>query len=246
MNKKEANKFGYVLVFILALGLTLFALSASAQIEPNAGEWKTWVLTSGSQLRLPAPPGSHESKEEIEVLEKLAEQRDAAALDLIKFWDAGAPSYQWNQMTINEIKKFNVGTVRGERALALVHVAIYDATVAAWDSKYVYNRPRPSRLDKDLTTVIANPHSPSYPSEHAVAAGAASAVLAYLFATDAQAILAQADAAGMSRLLAGVQYPTDVQAGFDLGHAVAALVIARAQSDGSSAIFNGSIPNGPC
>src|SRR5260370_11689484 len=104
---------------------------------------------------------------------------------------------------MNEVKKVSVGRVRGERALALVHVAIYDAMVAAWDSKYAYNRPRPSRLDQDFTTVIANPHSPSYPSEHAVAAGAASAVLAYLFPTDAQMILAQADAAGRARLLAG-------------------------------------------
>src|SRR5260370_12341699 len=166
MKKIRSEKIAWGTVLSLVLGLTLFALSASAQIEPNAREWKTWVLTSGSQFRLPAPPGSHESKEEIEVLEKLAEQRDAAALDLIKFWDAGAPSYQWNQMTINELKKFSVGTVRGERALALVHVAIYDAMVAAWDSKYAYNRPRPSRLDKDLTTVIPNPHSPSYPIEH--------------------------------------------------------------------------------
>src|SRR5580704_1121106 len=246
MDKTVANKFGYILVFSLGLGLTMFALSASAQIEPNAGQWKTWVLTSGDQLRLPPPPKREDSKEEIEVLEELAEQRDAAALDLIKFWDAGAPSYQWNQMTINEIKKFNVGTVRAERALALVHVAIYDAMVAAWDSKYAYNRPRPSRHDQEFTTAIPNPHSPSYPSEHAVAAAAASAVLAYLFPTDAQAILAQADAAGRSRLLAGVQYPSDVQAGLDLGHAVAAFVIARAQSDGSSAIFSGTIPNGPC
>src|SRR5260370_19062267 len=99
--------------------------------------------------------------------------------------------------------------------------------VAAWDSKYAYNRPRPSRLDKDLTTVIPNPHSPSYPSEHAVAAGAGSAVLAYLFPTDAQVILAQADAAGRSRLLAGVQYPTDLQAGLSFGHAVPAPVLAR-------------------
>ncbi len=246
MNKKEARKFGYILVFAIGLGLTVLALSASAQIEPNAGQWKTWVLTSGNQLRLSAPPKHEDSKEEIEALEQLVAQRDAAALDLIKFWDAGAPSYQWNQMTNNEFKKFGVGTVRSERALALVHVAIYDAMVAAWDSKYTYNRPRPSQIDKDLTTVIPDPDSPSYPSEHAVAAGAASAVLAYLFPTDAQAILAQADAAGRSRLLAGVQYPSDVQAGLDLGHAVAALVIARAQADGSSAIFNGTIPSGPC
>src|SRR5260370_41903259 len=210
MKRPNTKKIAWGMVLTLGLGLTRFAVSDAAQIEPNAGQWQAWVVTSGSQFRLAAPPGRHESKEEIQVLEKLAEQRDAAAFDLIKFWDAGAPSYQWNQMTINEIKKFNVGTVRAERALALVHVAIYDATVAAWDSKYVYNRPRPSRLDRDLTTVISNPHSPSYPSDHAVAAGAASAVLAYLFPTDAQAILAQADAAGRSRLLAGGPYPPDV------------------------------------
>jgi membrane-associated phospholipid phosphatase len=246
MKKPNSKKIAWCMALTFALGLTLLALSASAQIEPNAGQWKTWVLTSGSQFRLPAPPGRDESKEEIQVLEKLAEQRDAAAVDLIKFWDAGSPSYQWNQMTLSELKKFGVGTPRGERVLALVHVAIYDAMVAAWDSKYTYNRRRPSRLDKDFRTVIPNPNSPSYPSEHSVAAGAASAVLAYLFPTDAQAILAQADAAGRSRLLAGVQYPSDVEAGFDLGHEVAALVIARAQADGSSAIFNGNIPSGPC
>jgi membrane-associated phospholipid phosphatase len=246
MKKPNSKKIAWCMALTFALGLTLLALSASAQIEPNAGQWKTWVLTSGSQFRLPAPPGRDESKEEIQVLEKLAEQRDAAAVDLIKFWDTGSPSYQWNQMTLSELKKFGVGTPRGERVLALVHVAIYDAMVAAWDSKYTYNRRRPSRLDKDFRTVIPNPNSPSYPSEHSVAAGAASAVLAYLFPTDAQAILAQADAAGRSRLLAGVQYPSDVEAGFDLGHEVAALVIARAQADGSSAIFNGNIPSGPC
>src|SRR5260370_18553227 len=207
MKKTHRKKIAWGMVLTLGLGLTLFAVSASAQIEPNAGKWKTWLLTSGSEFRLPVPPGPDASKEEFQLLEKLAEQRDAAALDLIKFWDAGAPSYQWNQMTINELKKFSVGTVRGERALALVHVAIYDAMVAAWDSKYAYKRPRPRRLDKELTTVIPNPHRPSYPSEHAVAAGAGSAVLAYLFPTDAQVILAQADAAGRSRLLAGGQHP---------------------------------------
>src|SRR5260370_21661280 len=211
MKRTNTKKIAWGMLLTLGLGLTLFALSASAQIEPNAGEWKTWVLTSGTQFRLPAPPGSHESKKEIEVLEKLAEQRDAAALDLIKFWDAGAPSYQWNQMTINELKKFSVGTVRGERALALVHVAIYDAMVAAWDSKYAYNPPRPSRLDQDFTTVIPNPHSPSYPSEHAVASGAASADLAYLFPTDAHMIIAPADSAGRAPALAGVPYPPHTQ-----------------------------------
>ena len=76
--------------------------------------------------------------------------------------------------------------------LALVNVAIYDATIAAWDAKYVYNRPRPSEADPTLTTVVPNPNSPTYPSEHAAAAGAASTVLGYLFPKDAQSLIDKA------------------------------------------------------
>lgn len=91
------------------------------------------------------------------------------------------------------------------RALALVHAAMYDATIAAYDAKYTYNRLRPNEVDPTLTTVIPNPRTPAYPSEHAAVAGAASTVLAYLFPANAEAITAQADAAAQSRLLAGVE-----------------------------------------
>lgn len=103
------------------------------------------------------------------------------------------------------------------RAFALVSAAIYDATIAAWDSKYFYNRSRPSQVDQSLTTVIPNPQSPSYPSEHAVVAGAASEVLAYLFPAQAQFYRAKADEAAQSRLVAGVQYRSDITAGLELG-----------------------------
>jgi hypothetical protein len=51
---------------------------------------------------------------------------------------------------------------------------------AAWDSKYGYDRPRPSAIKADLKAVVPNPLSPSYPAEDAAAAGAAAEVLAYL------------------------------------------------------------------
>ena len=35
------------------------------QIEPNAGTWKTWLLSSGSQTALPPPPGDAATKDEI-------------------------------------------------------------------------------------------------------------------------------------------------------------------------------------
>ena len=166
-------------------------------------------------------------------------------LDQIAFWDTGAPSYRWNELAVNEALKHNLGANYATRALALLHVALSDAMVATWDAKYAYQRPRPSDLDPLLTTVVAPPASPSYPSEHAAAAAAASAILAYVFPDDAQLFADKADEASRSRLMAGVQYPSDIAAGQELGRAVAALVIDRAQHDGSDAQWTGTVPTEP-
>ncbi len=101
--------------------------------------------------------------------------------------------------------------------MALLSIAISDATVAAWDAKYTFNRPRPSELDGTLRTVLSDPRGPSYPSERAVVAGAASGIPTYLFPDDAPVFTAAAEQAGVSRLMAGVEYPSDVTAGLTLG-----------------------------
>jgi hypothetical protein len=126
-----------------------------------------------------------------------------------------------------------------------MHAAIYDAMVAAWDTKYAYQRKRPTEVDVSLVTALPNPPSPAYPAEHAVAAGAAAAVLSYLFPDRAPYFVEKAEEAGRSRLLAGVQYPSDVSAGLELGRKVAALVIERGKADGTDAKWTGSVPTGP-
>src|SRR5690349_9850017 len=55
-----------------------------AQVEPGAGSWKTWVLASGSELRLPPPP---DSASELAEVRAQAAQRDAQAVDRIEYWD---------------------------------------------------------------------------------------------------------------------------------------------------------------
>ena len=132
---------------------------AAAQVEPGAGAWPTWTLGSGADLRLPPPPDEAATRVELAELEALAARRDAAALDRVSFWDAGAPAYRWNEL----IARYQVGKPRSPRVLSLLNVAIYDATVAAWDTKYTYNRPRPAAYMPGFATAIPTPASPATP-----------------------------------------------------------------------------------
>ena len=90
------------------------------------------------------------------------------------------------------------------------------------------------------------PNSPSYPSEHSAAAFAAATVLAHLLPAEAQSFETLAEQAGWSRVLAGVQFPSDHYAGRDLGRRVGEAVIAQADTDGSAQIWAGTVPTGPC
>jgi len=231
------------LISVIALIAGIAAAQAGEQVEPNAGSWKTWVITSGRDLRAPAPP--NDGAAEIAELKPLAGQRDAKAADLIAYWNVGPPSYRWQQVALDEAMRNNLPWQWAVRDFALMHAAIYDAMVAAWDSKYAYNRKRPSETDASLVTALPNPPSPSYPAEHAVAAGAAAAVLSYLFPDRAAYFAGKAEEAGRSRVLAGVQYPSDVSAGLELGRKVAARVIERGKADGSDVKWAGSVPTGP-
>src|SRR6266852_2242683 len=228
----------------LIIGLSL-ACNLPAQVEPNAGQWKTWVIASGRALRLPAPPDADGTAAEIQWLKDCVEKRNQAALVQIHFWDAGAPGYRWMQLAQQLAVSDGLSTPLQTRALSLVAAAIYDSTVAAWDSKYTYTRQHPSEIDSSLTTVVKPTASPSYPSEHAVTAGAAAAVLAYLFPNQASSLTDMADQAGQSRIFAGVAFPSDVISGMDLGNQIGQAVIAYAKADGSNQVFTGSYPAAP-
>src|ERR1700724_3116963 len=69
-----------------------------AQVEPGAGKWKTWVIPSGSALRLPAPPDGEITTTELQWVRECVPQRDQTALSTIRYWDAGPPGYRWMQL----------------------------------------------------------------------------------------------------------------------------------------------------
>src|SRR5947209_2250913 len=125
-------------------------------IEPGAGSWRTWVISSGKDLRLPSPPDDQATKPEFEELKALITRADALSLDRVQYWDAGSPSYRWNEIFTDIAVTHGAGTVP-LRAAVLMNVAIHDALIAAWDSKYAHNRKRPHEADPRVTPVITVP-----------------------------------------------------------------------------------------
>ena len=57
------------------------------QIEPGAGSWRTWVISSGKDFRVPPPPKASETRRELRSLEDLISQNDDQTKAQIAFWD---------------------------------------------------------------------------------------------------------------------------------------------------------------
>ena len=170
---------------------------------------------------------------------------DANARRQVTYWDAGSPAFRWIEIVNDRVIDGRLPAPQSWRHYALLGVAMHDAMVAAWDSKYTHNRPRPSEADRSVLPMLAVPNSPSYPSEHAVAAGAAEAVLSFLFPTETAAFKDLAEEAARSRLYAGLHYPSDTIAGLQLGRAVGRKIVEYAAGDGFTVPWTGTVPTGP-
>lgn len=228
--------------------LIISAAGAFAQdnAAAQAGSWKTWVIGSGKEHGVPPPPDASATRAELDWLRAMSKENDPRILEQIRYWDSGPPSYRWMEMIA---KRQSAGQSVGAyfvRAYAYASMAVYDATIAAWEAKYAYQRKRPSGMDPDIQARVSIPASPSYPSDYAATAAAAATVMAYLVPGEAASFQSIAEEAGKSRLFAGVEYPSDYLAGWELGRRVAEQVIAKARRDGSDAVWSGTIPAGRC
>ncbi len=218
--------------------------SVASPVQPCAGEWKTWALTAGNQFRPGPPPvfGSPEflaqAREEIAVKDALTEDQKKAAT----FWAGGQgtplPAGVWLNVVLAYLRNDLPTEPQSERTLALAAVAMSDAGVAAWDTKFTYWDPRPQNgvrdlgLDKNWNPYIDTPFFPSYISGHATYSGAAAAVLSYLYPKDAATFNAKADEASNSRLWGGIHWRSDNETGLAVGRKVGAVVVERAKADG--------------
>jgi membrane-associated phospholipid phosphatase len=249
---------GGVVLVLLALPVTAGASPrvrshdddpGHGRLEPRAGNWRTFVLDSGVALSVPPQPArrSAEAQAELSTLEadQLAREASPAIQASIAKWDAQPAFAPWTLKALALIASNGTSTAKAQRVMALVHVAMYDATVAAWHWKSVYRRPSPAKVDRALSPQVSTANVPTYPSEHAVLAGAAAGMLKALYPADATIAMDEQEAAD-SRLYAGTNYPSDVAAGLALGEAVAQQVLAVAAGDNLGGGQPGRLPAPGC
>ena len=218
----------------------LMVIQLQAQVESKAGNWKTWFITSGKDYRLPAP-----SSYKNEIPEVLARQKnlDAKTKQQIIFWNAGSPGYHWQEM-MNKLWAVDTGRY-GALANMLLGAATYDATIAAWDTKYAYKRPRPFVADNKIKIYTVKPESPSFPCENSVAAGVAVTIFSHFYPAMADSVKRLAQQQMASRVAAGVAFPTDTRAGFELGKKIAEKEIEQTKDYVSTVAWDGKIPDKP-
>jgi membrane-associated phospholipid phosphatase len=146
-----------------------------------------------------------------------------------------------------------------------MNAAIVDAFIAVWDAKYAYWTQRPVTAIRERPSVcgglvhdpnwlpnIITPPFPSFPSGHSGESAAAARVLQYFFPNpgqDPRSLVGNYGTAGsfdavaaevaFSRLVAGIHFRADNEAGLVLGRRIADLAIGWAQANGVGALGRG-------
>ena len=171
---------------------------------PAWGKVKTFVATSGAQFRAPAPYRVTDATytADFNEIKRLGgttgSARTTEQSDIGRFWLESSP-LGWNRIAATLAKSRNLNGWDQARLFALVHLAVADGYISSFDSKYFYNFWRPLTAVR-LADTDGNPDTagdpswqtfdpvtpplPDYPSAHATAGGAASAVLRGLLGSD--------------------------------------------------------------
>ena len=209
---------------------------------PNFGLVRAWMMTSAEVVaeRPPPPPStsSAQMREELAEVKRTVDNLTREQLAIALHWNDGAGTYtppgHWNDIAAEYIRDARMSEVRTARAFALLNVAMHDAAVGCWETKFAYFNPRPSQLDPSIKTPIGLPNFPSYSSGHSTFSAAAALVLSYLFPNETSRFETMRDQAAISRLYGGIHYRSDIENGKGHGQRIGGYTLRFARQDGAN------------
>jgi membrane-associated phospholipid phosphatase len=226
---------------------------------PWWGENRPFALRRAADCRVPPPPAYSEDSgsdfyREAQEVHHISTQATQAQRQYALYWadDPGktpTPAGHWVFIATDLLKSRQATLAAAAETYALLNLAMSDAFVAAWHTKYALNLLRPVTyvqrvIDSRWVPGLLNtPPFPEFPSAHSVQSSAAATVLNRLFG-DGTAFVdnthndrgwgprsfpsfsAAADEAALSRLYAGIHFRSGVESGKVLGHCVGQAALA--------------------
>ncbi|MDZ4692708.1 phosphatase PAP2 family protein [Terricaulis sp.] len=215
--------------FVILAALTLAACATAAPtpppvVHPTTAERNPAVQVDASVF-IPPPPAANS---DLEIAERAivrgpwSAERRAQALE-----DNAIDPFAAFDSVLGP--QFNAASLPA--TLAVLDRAGRAAGFAGDPVKFIHRRPRPFVTDSSITPCIPDDErlraSFSYPSGHAALGFAWGLVLAELVPSRADAIIERGRDFTWSRVVCGVHYPSDVEA----GRTVAAAAVARLHAD---------------
>jgi len=208
---------------------------------PLFGVVRPFLFDSLTAVSLrPGPPpltSSEKMKQETEEIYDFVNHPTRERIRIVHFWADGVGTYtppgHWDAIAAEDFIKKNYSEIRWARNMALLNMALNDAAIICWDTKYTYFNPRPTQMDPRIKTLTGIPNFPAYISGHSTFSGAAAAVLAYIVPEKAADYDAMAKEASLSRMYGGIHYRADCEVGLVVGANVGKYAVDRGKSDGA-------------
>ncbi len=231
----------------------------AAPLLPRWGEVRPFVLKKPDECPAPVPPAFSEApnsefyKAAAEV-HRISTQATQEQRQFALYWadDPGktpTPAGHWAFIAGDVLKQRKASLAEAAETFARLNLAMADAFIAAWHTKYSLSVLRPVSyiqlaIDSNwVPTLMHTPPFPEYPSGHSVQSSAAAAVLSQVFGADTsftdnthndrgwgprtfKSFKAAADEAALSRLYAGIHYRFGVTGGQVQGNCVGQKVLA--------------------
>ena len=195
---------------------------------------------SSPRFRAPPPPrpDSPAFQPALAEVRRLSDAADEEQARIAALWADGPGSYtpagRWNKIAADLVARDGLDEARAARCFALLNLALMDAGIACWDSKFHYGLLRPSQADPghqdaggpaELSLLHLGPRlllgRRRRPAVRAVPPASA------------PFLQAKAEEAAVSRMYGGIHYRFDADSGLAQGRAIAALVWSRRGREGA-------------
>jgi membrane-associated phospholipid phosphatase len=188
--------------------------------------------SSGLKL-VPAPPspGGKVEQGELRLMHEVAKGRTPEGDEWARWLDHEGQRAVWFDLAKRYRQKH--GFIDGWRGTALLAATLAATAGRSLQVKERYDRKRPYIADPSLPHLF-NERTDSYPSGHASTAFAAARVFSELDADIGRDAYALAEQVALSRVYAGVHFPSDVEIGAALGTGVADRMLKRFRIDPSA------------